>query len=314
MLSGTTDELPPGWWGWANVKDHFARAADECLCRTPPYPAGRFAGRGIVVCGGGKYFPSVYVTVKAIRASGCNLPVQVWYLGRLAEMNERMIDILAPLGVECVDGDAVRRERPFRILNGFQLKPFATLHAPFEEVLFLDADCYPVRAFEGVFETVGYRTTGATFWPDAALTADWVRWEAFRVQSDGRPPFESGVYALNKRLTWPALELALWYNEHSDFTYCHQYGDKELWHIAFAKLKRDYAMYCAEPGWQATAYVHAGPDLQPMFVHRVRGKFVLEPTEFYTPQARACPAPADLPLEAECFAWLDELRSALAKR
>ena len=36
-----------------------------------PHPAARFAGRGIVICGGGaKYFPCVYVLVRLLRHLG----------------------------------------------------------------------------------------------------------------------------------------------------------------------------------------------------------------------------------------------------
>jgi hypothetical protein len=43
-----------------------------------PYPAERFAGRGIVICGGGaKYFPGVWVCVKMLRHLECWLPIEV---------------------------------------------------------------------------------------------------------------------------------------------------------------------------------------------------------------------------------------------
>ena len=46
------------------------------------YPAERFEGRGIVICGGGaKYFPCVYVLVRLLRHLGCQLPIEVWHLG-----------------------------------------------------------------------------------------------------------------------------------------------------------------------------------------------------------------------------------------
>jgi hypothetical protein len=68
----------------------------------PPYPEGAYTGRGIVIVGGGKYWPSVYVTVRMLRHTGCTLPVQVWYLGE-AERDDRYAALLATYGVSCVN-------------------------------------------------------------------------------------------------------------------------------------------------------------------------------------------------------------------
>ena len=45
------------------------RALLEAVCGVEfPYPKERFAGRGVVICGGGaKYLPSVYVLVRVSR-------------------------------------------------------------------------------------------------------------------------------------------------------------------------------------------------------------------------------------------------------
>lgn len=131
-----------------------------------PYPAERFAGRGIVICGGGtKYFPCVYVLVRLLRHLGCTLPIEVWHLGG-REMSPAMRGLLAPHGVECVDAQAVRRVHPARRLSGWELKCFAQLHCRFAEVLLLDADNCPVRDPAFLFETPQYREHGALFWPD----------------------------------------------------------------------------------------------------------------------------------------------------
>jgi hypothetical protein len=47
---------------------------------------------------------------------------------------------------------------------------------------------------------------------------------------------------VDKALCWRPLRLAMWYNEHSDFFYCHQHGDKDTYHMAFRKLDQPYAM------------------------------------------------------------------------
>src|SRR5947209_8212678 len=83
LLDGPARAWPPGWEHWEVTHWAHRLAADRLLAALPPYPAGRFRGRGVVIAGGGPaYFPSLYVTVRAIRRVGCSLPVQVWYLGR----------------------------------------------------------------------------------------------------------------------------------------------------------------------------------------------------------------------------------------
>ena len=111
-----------------------------------PFPKERFAGRGIVICGGGeKYLPSTYVLVRFLRHLGCALPVEVWHLGE-AEMPATMRALFAELGAVCVDGSVVRRTHPVRRLAGWELKCFALLHSAFAVVMLLDADNCPVRS------------------------------------------------------------------------------------------------------------------------------------------------------------------------
>lgn len=215
---------------------------EEAVAALRRYP-GRFRGRGIVICGGGlKYFPCVWVCVNMLRRMGCSLPIQNWHLGS-REMTEPMKARLASLGVECVDAYKIRRRHPARILNGWEVKPYAMLHCPFEEVLLLDADNVAVVNPEFLFETAPYRENGAIFWPDyGRLAATRLIWELCGVSYRDEPEFESGQIVVNKRKCWKALNLTMWFNEHSDFFYQHIHGDKETFHMAWRKLDQPYAM------------------------------------------------------------------------
>jgi hypothetical protein len=299
------------WWQESCVQDFYAAAAEMELDRSAGQPQVEFQGRGVVICGGGKYFASAYVTIRALRHVGCLLPIQLWYLGRRGEMDDELTQLVKPLNVECIDADQMRIRHPFRVLNGFQLKVFATRYSSFREVLFLDADCYPARNPESLLNCPHYRSDGAIFWSDLAHTAEWTNWQAFRVAWDGRPPFESGQFLIDKQRCWAALTLALWYNDHCDFTYRHAFGDKDLWHIAFVKAGQPYAMYMPEPLWQGPAYVHAAADQLPQFVHRCRDKYSLAAAKFTTAQYTKVPSDSGLPLEAECRSWLNELRDRI---
>ena len=94
------------------------RALLEAVCGAEfRFPAGRFAGRGIVICGGGeRFYPSVYVVVRLLRHLGCGLPIEVWHLG-VDEMSAAMRGLLGEHGAVCVDALAVRRRHPVRRLG-----------------------------------------------------------------------------------------------------------------------------------------------------------------------------------------------------
>jgi ADP-heptose:LPS heptosyltransferase len=205
--------------------------------------AAPFLGRGVIICGGGtRYFPCAWVCVNMLRRLGCTLPIQLWHRGT-AEIDDTMKALVAPLGVECVDALVVRKRHPVRRLGGWELKPYAILHSPFQEVLFIDADNVPVRDPEFLFDTPQFKRTGAIFWPDYGRQekADPI-WHSCGVSRPDGPEFESGQIVVDKGRCWAALRLCLWFNEQSDFYYQHLHGDKETFHLAFRKLGQEFSL------------------------------------------------------------------------
>jgi hypothetical protein len=303
---------PAGWGDWEVTHRAHRLAADRFLTYLPPYPAERYRGRGCVIAGGGlAYFPSLYVTVRALRHVGWTLPIQVWYLGRDDELPGSYQALLERWSVECVDADRVRTRHPCRILNGWELKAYAVLHAPFEEVLCLDADCYPVRDPALLFNDADYGHTGAIFWPDLR-DGPPLDWRPFGVTAPGRVSIESGQFVVNKRLCWQPLQLAWWYNDHSDWSYLHGYGDKHTFEVAWARCGRRYTRFGEEAAWSVHSFTHVGPEGQWLFIHRCKDKFRFGAPDYLNPQAFAANYfHADLPLEAECFSWLRELGDEL---
>jgi hypothetical protein len=290
--------------------------ADAFLAALPDYPAERHAGRGIVIAGGGeRFFASLYVTIRALRHVGCRLPIQVWYLGRNSEMPADRQALLAPYGVACVDADEVRSRHPARRLDGWELKVFATLHSPFAEVLFLDADCYPCRNPEFLFDRADYRAHGAIFWPDMATVDPRLKWPAFGVPDPHRPgSVESGQYLIDKRTCWRPLNLAWYYNDHSDYYYSYCYGDKHTFEVAWTRCNQPFVMWQTQARWQDVAYLHPGPDGATLFVHRCADKFRFERQQYVTNQNHAAASyHPHLPLEDECWGFLAELAELLGR-
>ncbi len=272
---------PPGWAGWANVNEAHRRMATAFADSLKP---GRHAypeERGIVIAGGGlKYFPGVWVCVNLIRHFGCQLPIQLWYLGD-GECDPYMRRLLKPFGVECVDARKLEKEYPCRILCGWELKPYSALHCPFEQVLFLDADNGPVRDVTYLFDTPQFKEYGAIFWPDYAcwtLKADVWRifgMEELAAKADREVAFESGQFMVDKTRCWRELRMALWYAEHSDFVFRVVYGDKECFHLAWRKLGTEYAMPPYPPGWNVHTIVQYDFEGKIVFQHRCQDKWRL---------------------------------------
>ena len=312
LIAGPPLSWPPGWEDWDVTHQAHRLAAARFLDQLPPASPERFQGRGLVIAGGGlTYFPPLYVTVRAVRHVGWTLPIQVWFLGRQDELPPAHQALLERFGVECVDADVVRERYPCRILNGWELKAYAVLHAPFAEVLSLDADCYPIRDPSILFDDADYQQTGAVFWPDLAC-APPLDWKPFGLTSGSPVSIESGQFLVNKQLCWRPLQLAWWYNDHSDWSYLHGYGDKHTFEVAWQQCGRRYTMFRANAEWSVHSFVHPGPDDRLLFVHRCGDKFRLGTSTYLTGQVFADNHfHRDLPLETECFQWLEELKAAL---
>lgn len=217
--------------------------AEEFLQSLPPCPLGQFDGRGIVICAGGLgYFSRAWVCIQMLRRFGCTLPIEVWFLGR-EEMDSRMEQLLAPLGVECIDARKRMEQVPMRNPLGYELKCYSVLHSKFREVLSLDADNVPIVDPTFLFETPEYRSTGAVFWPDyGRLDRHRPIWRLCGVPYRDEPEFESGQMVVNKEVCWRALNLAWWYNDHSELFYQYIHGDKDTFHLAWRRTGTAYSM------------------------------------------------------------------------
>ncbi|HEX7378836.1 MAG TPA: glycosyltransferase, partial [Pirellulales bacterium] len=245
IVRGTpAHNLPPGWWKWPAAIEAHQMLAREFLAQLPAYPAERFSGRGIVVCAGGHcHFTNAWVCLRMLRHLGCALPVQLWHFE--GEVDRHMARLVERFGAECIDASRVARTlaRPPRILNGWELKPFAILHSSFREVLLLDADNVPVIDPEFLFSTPEYGEYGTIFWPDFhRMERERPMWRAAEVPYRDEPEVESGQIVLDKSRCWRALNLAMHYNEYSDFYFKYIHGDKCTFQFAWPRADTRYAM------------------------------------------------------------------------
>ena len=144
--------------------------------------SARFVGRGIVMPAGGiVYLTNAWLSLRMLRRTGCELPVEVWHIGS-DEVTKEWCDLLATVGATCIDALAVLREAPHIVdlfwptghmdLRGWEIKPIAVLLSKFAHVLFLDADNHALRDPTFLFDPppppgYGYTTQHtALFWPE----------------------------------------------------------------------------------------------------------------------------------------------------
>lgn len=133
----------------------------------PGYPRGAFAGRGIVIPGGGVvYIISVYVNVRLLRFLGCRLPIEVWMLENEVPGDE-LRQLLSDLGATIrsaaeIEGGA----RALLTATGFTFKAASVVLSSFEEVILLDADVNPVQDPTSLLDDPHYRSTGVMMWKD----------------------------------------------------------------------------------------------------------------------------------------------------
>lgn len=252
-----------------NAADSAARFIEEI----PPYP-GDFAGRGIVTCAGGvKYLTCAFVLIKMLRHLGCTLPIEVWYLGE-DEGDPDWIELVRPLGVTCIDAFTVRERHPHPCLGGWQSKAYALRHTKFQEVLFLDADNVPVVDPTFLFDEPQYRESGAVFWPDGSRTpSSSPAWKLFHVSFRDEREFESGQFLVNKERCWPAVCLADWYNQNSNFFYQYIYGDKDSFRFAWHRLGLPYSMPEQDVTTVPFTLCQHGFDGERLFQHRIHDKW-----------------------------------------
>jgi hypothetical protein len=312
VLAGPPRLMPEDWRTWPLTREAHLLLAQRWIADMPPYPAGRFAGRGAVICGGGNYEAGAYVACCMLRHVGWRHPIQVWHRGPAEPLSQRVRRLPS---VEVVDLEAHPVRAARRIMGGWESKMFAVLNCPFEEVLYLDADAYPICDPEICFDPL-HNPHGIVTWPDGPAGDHAPQWASYGLEPDGQTAINGGHYVLTKRQAWPVLQLAQHYDDHSDYYYCQNpqcvddvggFGDQDQFRAALHKLRASSHRYTQRPlACAFESYLQAGPHGRPLFVHRHNNKFAL-PGQFQDPPRWH---PGNLPMEATAWSyflhWLRE--------
>lgn len=187
-------------------------------------------GRGIVIAGGGKYLSHAWVCVKNLRAKGCQLPIQVWFLGD-KEMPGWAKPMFEKLGAETVNVFEVMKQNPTRQMSPWISKNYAIRFCPWQKVVFCDADSYASQNPEILMDEVD--GIGGWFTSDVVNHApsSWGYINCGLVPLEKE--WEAGQYYVDKQIGWMGLRWSLWIAEHTGVWGKLVHGDKGWTELGF---------------------------------------------------------------------------------
>lgn len=228
-------------------------------------PSGLYSGAGVVTTTGKKHIPIFMATLRMLRKTSPDIPVEVFMVNEDEYEPEICEKVLPALNARCVLFTDVYGQQlldDFDI-QGYQYKAMAMLASTFEDVIFIDSDSIPVRDLETIFKKDVWTKTGFISWPDywyrttspfyydiaSVELGKRVRGdltitnpdEIPMADLDGAVPdrsTESGQMYFSKSKHYRGLLLALYYNIYDSIYYplfsqgVHGEGDKETFRSA----------------------------------------------------------------------------------
>eukprot|EP00243_Klebsormidium_subtile_P009049 TRINITY_DN4417_c0_g2_i1.p1 TRINITY_DN4417_c0_g2~~TRINITY_DN4417_c0_g2_i1.p1 ORF type:complete len:420 (-),score=21.87 TRINITY_DN4417_c0_g2_i1:805-2064(-) len=220
-----------------NLTASLTAAWKDVVARIGEYPTKRFQGRGLVITATKFDLVNVRVLLDILRTHGANVSVEVWYTGQIdSGVLATLFSTYTKMAVKTLANYAGPHDLRSTYTGPgdqiFQAKPIAVLKSAFEDVLFLAADSIPLSNPCNLFSTPEYLSTGALVWPDFWQTATANPIWSILGLSPGGWEQESGQMVLNKRLSWAALNLAVFLAKEPAFQRILN-GDKEAFRLAF---------------------------------------------------------------------------------
>lgn len=224
----------------------------------PPQMIFTPGSRGLVSTAGGKYLPVFVISLRMLRRTGTTLPVEVFLADH--EEYEAYIcnNVLPSLNATCVIMSDILERVPHSVdITHYQFKVFAMMFSSFEEILFLDADCFPIHNPEQLFTSEPFRKHGLITWPDFWASSASPLFYQITSQTvplmTERASSEAGELLLSKTTHQRSLLLATYYNYYGPSHYYRLLsqggpgeGDKETF-LAAASVMNETFYATSEP-------------------------------------------------------------------
>ncbi|MCJ1235294.1 hypothetical protein MMC14_003261 [Varicellaria rhodocarpa] len=226
--------------------------------------------QGIVTTAGGYYLPVVVISIRMLRRTGSRLPVEVFLMAQSEYEEEICNTVLPELNAKCIVLSTITDAVPHSInIAHYQLKIFSILFSTFEEVIFLDADSFPLHDPAVLLRSTPFTEYGMVTWPD--FWSSTISEKYYNISSQTRPgtslraSSETGEILISKKTHEKTLLLAAYYNYYGP---THYYpllsqgaageGDKETFLASAVVLDESY--YAV--GERVNKIGHWNPDKQ----------------------------------------------------
>jgi hypothetical protein len=129
--------------------------------------------KGIVICSGDKFFEFTVHLIETLYAFKVELPpIVIGYMGDSDLSVSRQAYLRQVMNVSLLDVTQ-HFDNSILKLEGWAVKPFAILAAPFQEVLFLDADTVVIQNPLKLFNDTGYIKDGLLLFRDRTCFQGW---------------------------------------------------------------------------------------------------------------------------------------------
>lgn len=281
---GKGRQLKPAWEIVPGLRDpipeqapHLARgdprdrarhlAALRWLLRQDVPPPAVAQGDGIVIAGGGKYWPMTVVAVGMARDATA-LPIQVWHGAGQDVFPEQLAHLP---GVTYHNAALL----PHRRMGAWEIKTQALLHCGFARALYLDADAYPVADPAPLFELASEYSF--VYWenlPEYGARDCWDVWGLDAAEGGKVPAVQGGHMVFDLRRWRRELVLSHWMCQHSEYSYQFGNGDEGCYRAVLAATDGPYR--CLGPAeWRGKAFVCAWEGWE-WVVHRCQAKAWIE--------------------------------------
>ncbi|KAJ5613067.1 Alpha-mannosyltransferase [Penicillium lagena] len=187
----------------------------DVVTHAPPLLRYMPGTKGLVSTAGGSYLPVLVISLRMLRRTGSKLPMEV-FLADDSEYEEHICEVVLPaLNARCIVLSHILNVAPTTI-SKYQFKPFAMLFSSFEDILFLDADAFPLEKPDVLFKSEPFRSKGMITWPDFwASSASPLFYEIVGQPvpaMDLRQSTESGEIVMSKSKHLRTLLLCTYYN------------------------------------------------------------------------------------------------------
>ncbi|KAI8933421.1 hypothetical protein NX059_010036 [Plenodomus lindquistii] len=199
----------------ALFRAHYSmRGAAKHLAPKLPFAADT---TGIVTTANAKYMPIFLVSLRMLRRTGNQMPVEV-FIDDWSKYEPIVCDTVLPsLNARCiVMSNIYHSARHIAQPDHYQYKVLAILFSSFQHVLFLDSDAFPAYDPSVLFTTAPYTTHGLITWPDFwALTVSPHFYHIAAIPEESfqsRLSSESGQLMINKETHRESLLMMVYYN------------------------------------------------------------------------------------------------------